>query len=147
MSDDLSGEMTIHGTCVALSETAGLLIKGRSGAGKSSLALTLMAYGAHLVSDDQVILKRAPEADVISARAPLAIKGMIEARGVGLLNAQGLESCALKAIVDLDRIEEERLPPRRKERLIGLEIPLYHRVDAPHFAPSLMQLLKGGRGA
>lgn len=142
-----SEPMIKHASCVALSASAGLLILGASGAGKSALTLELMAYGATLVSDDRVVLKGDEVAGVIWASAPRAIQGMIEARGVGLLKAQTMDRCIIQAVVDLDKIEEERLPPSRKERLINIELPLYHRVDARHFAPSLIQMLKGGRTA
>jgi serine kinase of HPr protein (carbohydrate metabolism regulator) len=46
---------TVHATCVAI-DGRGILIRGRSGAGKSDLALRLIDRGARLVSDDYTIL-------------------------------------------------------------------------------------------
>ena len=71
-----------HASCVAW-QGRGALILGRSGAGKSALALQLMALGADLVSDDRTELLA--EADALTARAPATIQGLIEARGVGLM--------------------------------------------------------------
>ncbi|MEM9638850.1 MAG: hypothetical protein AAGA94_14475, partial [Pseudomonadota bacterium] len=42
----------LHASCVACQGRA-VLILGRSGQGKSGLALQLMAYGADLVADDR----------------------------------------------------------------------------------------------
>lgn len=147
-SDTIKGtEITQHATCVGLSREAGLLIIGPSGSGKSALALSLMAYGARLVSDDQTILRRAHGSTFVTASAPAAISGMIEARGVGLLAAEPLDHARVRAIVDMSHSEDERLPVERKQSLIGCDIPLLHRVDAPHFAAALIQFLKGGRCA
>ncbi len=64
-----------HASCVAYGGR-GVLILGASGRGKSALALRLMALGAVLVADDRTDLCR--EGDSVMARAPDAIKGMIE---------------------------------------------------------------------
>ena len=52
----LSSE-TLHASCVAKQGCA-VLICGRSGAGKSDLALRLIDRGATLVSDDYTIVRR-----------------------------------------------------------------------------------------
>ena len=67
---------TVHASCVAC-DGAGVLILGASGAGKSGLALNLMALGAALVADDRVVLSR--EGDVVLAACPLPLRGLIEA--------------------------------------------------------------------
>ncbi|WP_123794140.1 HPr kinase/phosphorylase [Pacificibacter maritimus] len=136
---------TVHGTCVATSPDSGVLIVGASKSGKSSLALLMMGFGAQLVSDDQTRLQYDEQSSAIHASAPNAIKGMIEARGVGLLKAQALDRCKLRAVVDLDLPESERLPPRRIRRLLGCDLPLIHQGSGPVFAAALMQLLKEGR--
>jgi HPr kinase/phosphorylase len=139
--------MIVHASCVAVAPRNGLLILGASGRGKSSLALMMMSLGATLVADDRTMLTRAtPEGDLM-ARAPASIQNMIEARGVGLLCANSMEQCVIRAAVDLDEVEEERLPPARIRRLLECDIPVYHRSDGPHFAAALIQLLKGGRCA
>ncbi len=42
----------MHATCVDINGS-GVLIVGRSGSGKSSLAINLLALGSKLVADDQ----------------------------------------------------------------------------------------------
>ncbi|PIY73077.1 MAG: serine kinase, partial [Rhodobacterales bacterium CG_4_10_14_0_8_um_filter_70_9] len=82
----MSAGGAIHASCVAWAvagKARGLLILGASGAGKSALALELIALGAALVADDQVALRRVGEAVVAAPPPPLA--GLIEARGLGLL--------------------------------------------------------------
>ena len=81
---DPSEEIVVAASCVAVEGRAALIL-GASGRGKSTLALTLMAMGATLVSDDGVVLRRAP--DGLTASAPPALAGLVEARGIGLLRA------------------------------------------------------------
>ena len=47
----------MHATCVHINGS-GVLIVGRSGSGKSSLAIKLLALGAKLVADDQCKLEK-----------------------------------------------------------------------------------------
>lgn len=137
----------IHASCVAMRPQSGVLIVGASGSGKSSLALMMMSLGACLIADDQTQLFQSENGDALVARAPANIQNLIEARGIGLLHAKAMEECAIQAIVDLDKQEEERLPPRRTRHLFGHDIPVYYRVDEPYFAAALVQLLKEGRYA
>ncbi|MGH2931204.1 MAG: HPr kinase/phosphorylase, partial [Solirubrobacteraceae bacterium] len=63
--------MMVHATCVACDGRA-VLLCGPSGSGKSDLALRLIDGGAHLVADDQVVLRAERGAIVASAPAVLA---------------------------------------------------------------------------
>ncbi len=132
----------VHATCVVL-DGHGCLIIGASGSGKSSLALSLMGLGARLVSDDRVVLRRS--GGLILASAPSAISGLIEARGIGLLKCDAIGSCELDVVVDMDKCESARLPEKHVIEIIGVRLPLLHRVDGVHFAPALALFLKSGR--
>ena len=132
----------LHATAVAV-RGRGLLICGASGSGKSALALEMMARGALLVSDDRVIADR--QGDTIRLNAPDAIRGMIEARGIGLLNAVPARDVALAAILDLDARETDRLPPYRTRDLLGLEFPLLHTPASSYLSAALVQYLCAGR--
>ncbi len=132
----------IHASCVAI-DKEGLLIIGGSGSGKSSLALQLLAFGAELVSDDRTQLSYS--GGRVHAQAPDTIKGLIEARGVGILHAPFQSSIPIKAIVDLDQIETERFPKERNLTLLGLSHPLFYKVEAIHFAASLWHMMRHGR--
>lgn len=146
LQSDLMSEI-VHASCVAIDPNNGLLIMGASGSGKSSLALMLMSLGATLVSDDRTTLTLATDGTDLIASAPHAIQNKIEARGLGILNAQALPSCVIRAVIDLDKVEEERLPPTRIRRLLGKDVPEYRRSEGPYFAAALIQLLQGGRHA
>ncbi|MGR3323310.1 MAG: HPr kinase/phosphorylase [Pseudooceanicola sp.] len=134
--------MRLHASCVAW-DGRGLLILGASGRGKSALALELMARGARLVADDQVVLAR--EGAAVVASSPPAIAGRIEARFVGILAAEALDRAELALVVDLDLIEDQRLPPQRSRKLLGLPLPLLHNVEKPHFPAAVLQYLKQDR--
>ena len=130
----------MHGTAVALN-SAGLLITGQAGAGKSSLALELMALGASLVADDQVVLTRKPEGLLMSA--PTTLKGKIEARGIGILKCDATLAW-LRIVVDMDHAETGRLPELLEIAISGERVRLIRRVEAPAFASMLYVLLNGG---
>lgn len=130
----------IHASAVALGE-AGLLILGRSGAGKSALALDMISRGARLVADDQVVVDRRETGLWMSA--PSVIAGRIEARGFGLLAADAAPSIA-RYVVDLDRTEEARLPDARETVINGVTLPLFYRVESAAFPAMLCVLLQGG---
>jgi len=111
----------VHATAIAIDGRA-VLLRGPSGAGKSDLALRLIDGGARLVADDQAELRRAGERVLV--RAPAAIAGLIEVRGVGILRVDALAEAALAMCVDLGlSAEVERLPETRCEDVLGLAVP------------------------
>ena len=136
--------LLMHASCVAVSGR-GLLIIGPSGAGKSALALDLMALGAALVADDQTELTL-HDTHVI-ARCPPALRGLIEARGVGILTAPALPETTITLVADLSQPEPDRLPPHRKTLLLGQEVDLVLGKDNPHFPSSVLRYLMGSRRA
>src|SRR5579859_778586 len=126
-----------HGTVIAFAGR-GVMLRGDPGAGKSDLALRLVAMGATLVADDQVELTAVP--DGLVARVPEAIAGLIEVRGLGIRALPHLLEAPLALIVDLvapDRIE--RLPEPAVEWIEGRDIPLI-RLD-PFAASTPLKLL------
>ena len=134
----------IHASCVAIDGRA-VLITGPSGSGKSGLALRLMACGAALVADDQTELFLDDRR--LMARAPDALRGMIEARGVGLLRAPALDEAEVALTVDLATPETERLPPRRTARFLGIECDLVLGTAHDHFPAAVLCYLRDGRVA
>lgn len=128
-----------HATAVAVGNKA-VLITGASGSGKSSLALEMMVRGAVLVADDRVELSRIGSKVMLSC--PDALRGMIEARGVGLLHADYVSPVALALVVDLDESEEQRLPPRRRITTLSKTFPLLHKVESRHFPAAVLQYLR-----
>ena len=134
----------LHASTVARSGRA-VLLRGASGSGKSGLALQLIGLGAALVADDRTCLRR--EGECVMADAPDPIRGRIEARGVGLLNAPTAAAVPLALVVDLDRAETERLPPFRETQLAGLALPLLYRAETPAFPAAILIYLEHGRHA
>lgn len=131
-----------HGSCVAL-EDAGILILGRPGSGKSSLALGLIALGAKLVADDQVELYA--EDTGTAARAPAVLQGLLEARKVGLLQVDFAERAVIRLVVDLDREEQDRLPPRRVIKLGARQVDLILGGNTPNLAIAAKLYVTAGR--
>lgn len=138
----MTGDLTLHATCVAV-DGRGVLITGPSGSGKSSLALALMAHGARLVADDRVTLSLRDGA--VWATCPEAIRGMIEARGIGLLAADTLAGAEVAVAVDLGRQEDERLPPFRNVTYLGRTVALVLGQAGPHFPAALLHYVRAGR--
>lgn len=118
------GPLVLHASCVAMDgagEIRAVLILGRSGAGKSALALELMSRGARLVADDRTLVVR--RGGALIASCPPAISGLIEARGIGLIRVPPLARARLALAVDLDEGEGDRLPPPRRMDLLGVALP------------------------
>jgi HPr Serine kinase C-terminal domain len=99
-------EANIHASCVAIGRH-GVLLLGKSGAGKSDLVLRLIDQGAVLVADDRVILWT--RNSVLHARAPQTIKGLLEIRGLGIVALPARAKVRVSLAVRLGR-EAARLP-------------------------------------
>lgn len=133
-----ASEKLLHATAVAINGHA-VLLRGPVGAGKSDLALRLLAFDAaahfvtadvRLICDDYVRLDRAvaggrPGSDLIVTPGSPDIAGLIEVRGVGLFRVDTVASAPVRLLVDLVPTGAliERLPlPLPRERLLGVEI-------------------------
>ncbi|MFN3723382.1 MAG: HPr kinase/phosphorylase [Paracoccaceae bacterium] len=138
----MAAPVILHATTVAF-EGRAILLTGASGTGKSSLALQLMGIGAELVADDQTVL--ALQGSQIIVSCPPAIAGMIEARGVGLLNAPQRPHATLSLVVDLDRREGDRLPVHRDITILGQRLALALGSKSAHFPSSLKHYALFGR--
>jgi HPr kinase/phosphorylase len=78
----------LHGTLVDV-YGVGLLFTGRSGIGKSEIALDLLERGHRLVADDTVqVIKKAD--DVLIGRGHDHLQHYMEIRGVGIINVHDL---------------------------------------------------------
>jgi HPr kinase/phosphorylase len=113
----IDGPHALHATCVDVAGV-GVLIRGRPGAGKSTLALTLideLGVGlgtidlrTRLVADDQTLLER--QGTDVLASPPASLVGLLEVRGAGLLRVAHSPQTRLRLVVDL-------LPGQAVERL------------------------------
>ncbi|WP_238987382.1 HPr kinase/phosphorylase [Roseovarius dicentrarchi] len=141
---DTNGVVTLHATAVAIGGHAAL-IRGASGRGKSGLALQLIGLGCALVSDDRTLLWR--EADRLLVDAPAAIRGRIEARGVGILNAPAAGPHPVALVIDMDAPRPARLPEPEQEAYLGVSVPLVRASAAAHFPAAIYLYLLHGRFA
>jgi len=124
----------LHGTLVDV-YGVGLLYTGKSGIGKSEIALDLVERGHRLVADDVVKIMRRSQ-DIIIGTAGERLGHHMEIRGIGIINVEKL--FGIRAVRQQKRIEVEvRLELWREsaeyERLgleekfttiLGAEIPL-----------------------
>lgn len=120
MTDRLSSEM-LHATTVAKGGRA-VIIAGRSGSGKSDLALRLFDRGFVLVSDDQTMVRK--DGSRLLASAPSTIKGKLEVRGIGIVEVETVDDVPVCLIVDLAEAIE-RMPEAGLQRtMLGIAIPV-----------------------
>lgn len=115
----------VSGTCVEV-EGFGVLLRGCSGAGKSDLALRLINDGARLVADDYAEVVDGGAHPI--ARAPAAIAGLLEVRGVGVLRMAAAASAALVACVDLVAPDQVVRTPSAETTAVGTgrwQLPLF----------------------
>lgn len=113
----------VHASCVEYL-SKGILIQGASGAGKSDLALRIIDAGGILISDDYVEVVSV-ENNLIAHTAP-NIEGMIEVRGVGLVNVAFTNSHKLDLVLELCAPTKiDRLPEEKYFEQDGVCVPLY----------------------
>lgn len=131
---------TLHASCVAIGGHA-VLIEGRSGAGKSDLALRLIDRGAALVSDDYTLVVRSGREGPLLASPPPNIAGRIEVRGIGIVPMPHVERIPVALVVTLAE-EVERLPadPPERRHLAGVAVPAIMLEGSAPSAPIKLEL-------
>ena len=112
--------LTVHGTTVAIG-SKGILITGPSGAGKSDLALRLIDRGAMLVADDRTRL--VVEHGRLVASPPSTIAGMIEVRGIGVVEVAHVGKARVVLAVDLSA-NVPRMPEPAFRDFADVTLPL-----------------------
>lgn len=118
--------MQVHASCCAWSGLA-VLLRGIPGSGKSDLALRLVDAGFQLVADDRVDL--AVEHGGVTASAPAALAGLIEVRGLGILDLGSPGAARVGLLADLAPAATiERTPEPATEALLGITLPVI-RID------------------
>ncbi|MGI9477331.1 MAG: HPr kinase/phosphorylase [Hyphomicrobiaceae bacterium] len=121
---------TVAGTTIAR-HGAAVLLRGRSGQGKSDLALRALCRPLQLpgeaapapfqlVSDDQTVLTAVD--GVVLASSPAPLRDLLEVRGIGIIDAATTSDVPLALVVDLTTTDIERLPefPGAYATLLGL---------------------------
>ena len=120
---------TVHATAIVIGE-AGVLIRGASGSGKTSLAFALVdaARGSGLytafIADDRVALTVMNGRLV--ARCPETIAGFAERRGHGIEKVEHVPATVIRLVADLvEAGTMPRLPEPAEEEIEieGLKLP------------------------
>ena len=88
---------------------------------KINLAIGLIALGAYLVADDQCEIKNVDDGLIISK--PASLPKSIEMRGIGLVSVPMVNQTYLNWIVNMDEVEEARMPGSRFTEINGHKIP------------------------
>ncbi|WP_239618549.1 HPr(Ser) kinase/phosphatase [Cohnella mopanensis] len=96
----LAPEIAVHGVCVNVSGI-GILLRGKSGIGKSETAHTLIRRGHRLVADDIVVLKKLSSQTLLGTHNETT-KEFLALRSIGLINVVRLYG--RKAFQDETRI-------------------------------------------
>ncbi len=103
-----------------------MLVTGSPGSGKSDLVLRLLDHGFTLVADDQVILT------ANTARAPDALRGLLEVRGLGIMRLDHIVAAPVRLLVRLSPGgAAARLP--EPDHDAALQLPA---IDIDPFQPS-----------
>lgn len=108
----LAPHISVHGVLVEI-YGLGVLIKGKSGIGKSETALDLITRGHRLVSDDIVDITNIGN-DLIG-QSPSVTRHFMEIRGVGILNIERLYGASsvksdqeINLVINLENWDEEK---------------------------------------
>jgi HPr kinase/phosphorylase len=88
LDDFFAPNTALHGSLVDV-YGIGLLLMGRSGIGKSEIALDLVERGHRLVADDVVLLSRTIRGILVGMSGE-ALRDHMEIRGLGILNVRNM---------------------------------------------------------
>jgi len=130
----LAPEIAVHGVCVNVSGI-GILLRGKSGVGKSETAHTLIRRGHRLVADDIVVLKKLSPQTLLGTHNHTN-REFLALRSVGLINV--IRLYGRKAFQDETRISLDIELTQWKENQLNNELELaqktvsYMDVEVPH---------------
>jgi len=120
LEEELAEETTLHGVCLEVFGV-GVLIKGKSGIGKSETSLELINRGHRLVADDAVIIKKVDNG--LKATCPELTQHLMEIRGIGILDIKhlfGVGSIRIEQFVEIV-IELEEWDENKEYDRIGID--------------------------
>lgn len=108
-------------TCVMIGGRA-VLIEGKPGSGKSSLALALIDRGAVLVGDDGVMLEVAGETLLASPHPRIA--GKLEVRNLGIVEMPSVVAVPVALVLVLDDAAPRFVSGAEMAFRAGVPLPL-----------------------
>ncbi|MGM0506955.1 MAG: HPr(Ser) kinase/phosphatase [Bacteroidota bacterium] len=140
LEDQFAMQTLVHGTMVDV-YGIGILISGKSGIGKSEVALDLLERGHRLVADDAVMLSK--KNHVLMASATEINKHFMEIRGLGIIDVMsmfGIRSIRyqkrLEVILNLTLWDDQQTIERTglnhdNVEIMNISIPLIHLPMTP----------------
>ncbi len=141
LEDQFALQTMLHGTMVDV-YGIGILIAGKSGIGKSEVALDLVERGHRLVSDDAVILTK--KNNVLMSSATEMNKHFMEIRGLGIIDIMSMFGVRairyqkrLEVVLELSLWDEESQDIERTglnqdtTSIMGVEVPLINLPITP----------------
>jgi HPr kinase/phosphorylase len=135
LDEEFSLYQQYHGSMVDV-YGVGVLLTGKSGLGKSEVALDLVERGHGLVADDVVVVKRRGETNALIASRNNIIDHFMEIRGLGVVDVRAnfgiraiRDSKEVQVVVELlewsKESEYERLGLDQKtKKVLGVDLPL-----------------------
>lgn len=121
LQEKLAPRVSIHGVLLDINGM-GTIITGKSGIGKSEIALELVKRGHQLISDDRVEIFQ-KDVGVLIGSAPKILERYMEIRGIGVVDVVQMfgvgayrENKKIRLVVELEKWEEGKFYDR-----IGLE--------------------------
>lgn len=130
----LAPNVTVHGVLMGMFGL-GIMLRGKSGVGKSECALDLISRGHRLIVDDAILIKRVGEKLIGSA--PDLIRGYMEIRGLGIVNLRELFGVSVigrpkpvELCIEFKRWEESQEVDRlgldaSEEIILGVAVPKF----------------------
>ena len=103
LNNEFAPRTTVHGTLVDV-YGIGILFTGRSGIGKSEIALDLVERGHRLVADDVVIITKKAE-EILMGEGREIAEHHLEIRGLGLIDTRS--TFGIRAVRVHKRVEVE----------------------------------------
>lgn len=133
LDDYLAPRSNIHGVFMNVFGK-GVLIIGDSGMGKSEVALELIQRGHALIADDRVDIRLVR--DTIVGESPELLQGMLEIRGIGIIDVMQLfgvraylESDIIDFVVELNKWDDNKeymragIEEQEYYHALGVDIP------------------------
>jgi HPr kinase/phosphorylase len=113
----------LRGTCISVDGHA-VLLRGPSGSGKSDLALRLIDAGGKLIADDYTEVEQ--DGAALIATGPATIRGLLEVRGLGVIEIGAQPSARLVAAIDLVALADvDRMPEPLQVRILATRLPCF----------------------
>lgn len=130
---------TVQATAICKDNQA-ILLMGKSGSGKSLLALDLIESGWTLISDDMTVLTL--DQGQVLASPPDKMQGCIEARTLGIVTHVPYQThVPILAVIILDSLQPERMPTEQKFLEIkGVSVPVFFVWQEEKYVSTLIQV-------